>query len=139
MRRIDHRKWLLGSLGVILLVAVGSFALAFQLLWGTYLDEQRDRLIGLVHSQARLIDAELLLSFLPIFWAAFIFSNSFKMETRVNRAFGSNLLGVVLGGALEYASNLWGLNTLYLLALGLYFLSMVTLPGKRGSIAMKGA
>ncbi len=76
---------------------------------------------------------------LPIFWAAFIFSNSFKMETRVNRAFGSNLLGVVLGGALEYASNLWGLNTLYLLALGLYFLSMVTLPGKRGSIAMKGA
>ncbi|MEW5733973.1 MAG: methyltransferase domain-containing protein [Thermodesulfobacteriota bacterium] len=61
---------------------------------------------------------------LPIVWAGFIFSNSFKTETRINSAFGSNLMGVVLGGSMEYACNIWGLNSLYLLAAGLYLLSL---------------
>ncbi|MEW5733974.1 MAG: methyltransferase domain-containing protein [Thermodesulfobacteriota bacterium] len=67
---------------------------------------------------------------LPIVWAGFIFSNSFKTETRVNSAFGSNLMGVVLGGSLEYACNLWGLNSLYLLAAGLYILSLLAAGDK---------
>jgi len=35
------------------------------------------------------------------------------------------LLGVVFGGALEYASNIGGLNKLYILALVIYVLSLV--------------
>ncbi len=57
---------------------------------------------------------------LPIFWASLVFSISFREETDVTSVFGSNLLGVVTGGCLEYLSNLWGLNVLYLLALALY-------------------
>lgn len=64
---------------------------------------------------------------LPIFWAAFIFSNSFATATRVNAVFGSNLLGVVCGGALEYSANIWGLDVLYLLAGGLYLASLLSL------------
>jgi hypothetical protein len=62
---------------------------------------------------------------LPIAWASFIFSSSFRQATEVGKVFGSNLLGVVLGGALEYLSNVWGLEVLYLVALGLYVVSAV--------------
>ncbi|MCZ6690185.1 MAG: hypothetical protein O7H41_11315 [Planctomycetota bacterium] len=65
---------------------------------------------------------------LPIAWASFIFSNSFKSETQINRVFGSNLLGVVFGGCLEYFSNVWGLSALYLVALGLYGASAIFAP-----------
>jgi len=69
--------------------------------------------------------ASLVLIGLPIFWAAFIFSNSFRRVAEPARAFGSNLLGVVIGGALEYTSNIWGLDVLYLLAALLYAGSLV--------------
>jgi hypothetical protein len=62
---------------------------------------------------------------LPIIWASFIFSISFKAETAISTVFGSNLLGIVFGGALEYLSNVAGLNVLYLVALGLYVASAV--------------
>lgn len=70
---------------------------------------------------------------LPIFWSAFIFSNSFAGVERVNTVFGSNLLGVVCGGALEYSANVWGLNVLYLLAGGLYLASLVSVRTLRGA------
>ena len=65
---------------------------------------------------------------LPIIWASFIFSISFKGETNVTRAFGSNLLGVVFGGSLEYLNLLIGLDSLYLVAVALYAVSWVLLP-----------
>jgi hypothetical protein len=61
---------------------------------------------------------------LPIAWASFVFSTSFKREVDVARVFGSNLLGAVVGGCLEYASNVWGLDSLYLVALLLYVASL---------------
>lgn len=67
---------------------------------------------------------------LPIAWASFIFSHSLKNRQRIKNVFGSNLLGVVLGGALEYTSNIWGLNVLYLVAIVLYALSFIFLPRK---------
>jgi hypothetical protein len=70
---------------------------------------------------------------LPILWASFIFSTSFRKETSVDRAFGSNLLGIVFGGCLEYASNLWGLNALFLIAAVIYTSSAVVLPRSRPS------
>ncbi len=70
----------------------------------------------------RLVLASLVVG-LPILWAAFIFSDSFRRESRPAAAFGSNLLGVVVGGALEYTSNVWGLNALYPVAAALYLAS----------------
>jgi SAM-dependent methyltransferase len=64
----------------------------------------------------------------PVLWAAFVFSQSFRDQTELGRAFGSNLLGTVVGGGLEYLSNAWGLNALYLVALALYAGAAVFLP-----------
>ena len=60
---------------------------------------------------------------LPICWASMIFSNSFARCPRAEVALGSNLLGVVLGGSLEYLGNIIGLKSLYLVAILIYFLS----------------
>jgi hypothetical protein len=65
---------------------------------------------------------------LPIIWASFIFSTSFAEEREVSRVFGSNLLGIVLGGSLEYMSIIWGLNMLYGIAIILYLCSFLFLP-----------
>jgi Spermine/spermidine synthase domain len=70
----------------------------------------------------RLLASSLIVG-VPVGLASLIFSTSFKEEKNLSNVLGSNLLGVVFGGALEYTSNIWGLNTLYILALILYLLS----------------
>jgi hypothetical protein len=62
----------------------------------------------------------------PIFFASLLFSHSFRDVRDTAAAFGANLLGVVLGGVLEYSSMALGLNALYLLALAIYALAWVT-------------
>ncbi len=76
---------------------------------------------------ARLIAAGIVIG-IPIIWASFIFSISFRDEQHVSKAFSSNLLGIVLGGSFEYLSNIWGLNVLYLVALALYVASALVVP-----------
>ena len=71
----------------------------------------------------RLAAAALIVG-IPVGFASLIFSGSFKQEQNLSNILGSNLLGVVFGGALEYASNIWGLDKLYLVALVLYTLSL---------------
>jgi hypothetical protein len=57
-----------------------------------------------------------LLVALPVFFSGLVFAHQFQSARRVSAAFGANLIGAVLGGFLEYASMLTGLNQLYLLA-----------------------
>jgi hypothetical protein len=57
---------------------------------------------------------------MPIFFASLIFSFSFRNVQNTASAFGTNLLGVVVGGVCEYSSMVFGLNALYLLAILLY-------------------
>jgi hypothetical protein len=61
---------------------------------------------------------------LPVFFASLIFSNSFKNVENIAIAFGTNLLGVVVGGIFEYGSMVFGLDALYLLAMLLYACAM---------------
>jgi hypothetical protein len=82
-----------------------------------------DRLLSL-QFVPRLLASAVVIG-LPIAFASFIFSGSFRQEKNLSNVFGSNLLGVVFGGALEYTSNISGLNSLYLLALALYLLSFL--------------
>ncbi len=65
-----------------------------------------------------------------------IFSTSFKEEKNLSNVFGSNLLGIVFGGALEYTSNIWGLNQLYILGLILYVLSLLPRFGAFSAVAL---
>lgn len=53
----DHRKWLFASLALMALVSAGATSVAFAFLFDTYVETQEERLIGLVHSQARMIEA----------------------------------------------------------------------------------
>jgi hypothetical protein len=59
----------------------------------------------------------------PIFGASLIFSDSFRRAPHASAAFGANLVGVVVGGALEYSSMQFGLKFLYLVAAIMYSLA----------------
>jgi spermidine synthase len=56
----------------------------------------------------------------PVFGASLIFSDSFRRAPDASSAFGANLVGVVIGGALEYSSMQFGLKFLYLIAAAMY-------------------
>ena len=62
---------------------------------------------------------------LPLFFAGIIFSISLRKMETVELAFGSNLLGSVVGGMLEYTSLISGIRSLYLLAACAYVLSLL--------------
>lgn len=63
------------------------------------------------------------IAFAPVFVANLVFTRSFADSERPDIAFASNLLGAMVGGALEYLSLLTGFRTLGLIALGLYLLA----------------
>jgi hypothetical protein len=62
---------------------------------------------------------------LPIFFAALIFAISFERSKDINVAFGSNLLGAVVGALFEYASLAYGIKSLYIFAAVMYILSFL--------------
>jgi spermidine synthase len=70
----------------------------------------------------RIILASLALS-LPMFFAGVIFAITFSQTQSIESALGSNLVGAVLGGMVEYSSLALGIRSLYLFALLFYALS----------------
>lgn len=63
------------------------------------------------------------LAAVPVFFAGIIFSNLFKLEKDIQYAFGSNLLGTLIGGFLEYISMIVGFKSLILVIIVIYLLS----------------
>ncbi len=68
----------------------------------------------------------------PLFFAGIIFAASLNKTRKIEMAFGSNLLGAVVGGLLEYASLVYGFRSLILVAMLLYALSFSALFIKSG-------
>jgi hypothetical protein len=69
-----------------------------------------------------------LVAFLPVFIANLVFAGSFKgTGPAADVAFASNLIGIMLGGMLEYASLLIGYQNLLLIVIVFYVLSAVLL------------
>ncbi len=65
-----------------------------------------------------------LVAFLPVFVANLVFAGSFKgTGLTADIAFASNLIGIMLGGALEYASLLIGYRNLLLIVILFYLVS----------------
>ena len=60
------------------------------------------------------------MAFTPVFIANVVFARSFRDSETADIAFGSNLLGIMAGGTLEYFALLLGYRALLLIALGLY-------------------
>jgi SAM-dependent methyltransferase len=67
---------------------------------------------------------------LPLFFAAIVFARAIQAEPRPSAALGSNLLGALAGGVLEYSSMAVGFHPLYLFALALYALAWFTFRGR---------
>jgi len=65
------------------------------------------------------------LAFAPVFFANLVFSYSFRDTKTADMAFASNLLGAMVGGALEYLALLSGYRALLLVVALLYALAYV--------------
>jgi hypothetical protein len=65
------------------------------------------------------------LAFAPVFLANIIFANSFRDSETADIAFASNLLGIMIGGGLEYFSMLIGYRWLLLLVMLFYACAML--------------
>ena len=71
------------------------------------------------------------LAFAPIFFANLVFSYSFRDTKAADMAFASNLLGAVVGGAVEYVALVTGYSALLFLVAGLYLLAWGLASGVR--------
>jgi spermidine synthase len=73
------------------------------------------------------------IAFLPIFIANLLFAVRFKGVGSSTVAFGANLLGAMVGGALEYLALVLGFNALLIVVAVLYGLALLT--GRRHLVA----
>jgi hypothetical protein len=64
-------------------------------------------------------------AFAPVFFANLVFTHSFRDTASADMAFASNLIGAMVGGALEYLALLTGFRALLLVVAGLYVLAFV--------------
>jgi SAM-dependent methyltransferase len=81
----------------------------------------------LVPADALLIDPPELryalaaaIAFAPVFFANLVFTYSFRDTASADMSFASNLLGAMVGGALEYVALVTGFQPLLLIVAGLY-------------------
>ena len=65
------------------------------------------------------------LAFAPIFFANLVFSYSFRDTKAADMAFASNLLGAVVGGAIEYVALVTGYGWLLVVVAALYLFAWV--------------
>jgi hypothetical protein len=63
----------------------------------------------------------------PVYFGGLVFARLIAREARLFEAYGSNVLGAVLGGAAEYLSLLMGFRFLLALALAFYVVVFVLL------------
>jgi spermidine synthase len=70
----------------------------------------------------------------PVYFASLIFATLIKEEEKLFQAYGSNILGAVVGGVCEYLSLIFGLKFLLLLTLAFYFAVYVTMK-KEGLVS----
>jgi hypothetical protein len=75
------------------------------------------------------------LAFFPVFVANLVFAERFRDMKDPTTAFGANLLGAMVGGALEYTSLVTGYRALLIVAAALYALAWLTGGGKIGKAA----
>jgi hypothetical protein len=101
-------------------VLYAALAAALAVAWAV----PQDSLLNL--SAAPRFMAATALAFAPIFLANLIFSQRFRETASSTTAFGANLLGAMLGGALEYLALLTGYRFLLIVIAVLYALALVS-------------
>ena len=74
------------------------------------------------------------LAFTPVFLANIIFANSFRDSETADVAFASNLLGIMVGGAMEYFSMLIGYRMLLLFVIVFYACALLLRNRRQAAI-----
>lgn len=113
-RQLKNPRWFLGGL-ILSLIFLYFFPVTNFLRLGFFI---------------KILSASILLA-LPILFTSLIFAILIKGTKDAGIALGSNLLGAVIGGFFEYTSMIWGLNALYLVALGWYIIAAFYLMRNR--------
>ncbi len=73
------------------------------------------------------------LAFTPVFLANIIFANSFRDSESADISFASNLLGIMVGGGLEYFSMLFGYHWLLVLVIIFYACALLLRRRRTGN------
>ncbi|HET6316138.1 MAG TPA: hypothetical protein VFG86_06755, partial [Chloroflexota bacterium] len=106
------------------------YALLIGALLAAYLIPQ-DAFLSIESLPLRYASASLV-AFLPVFLANLVFAGSFKgTGPSADVAFASNLIGIMVGGMLEYASLLIGYRHLLLVVIAFYVISALLLRRRR--------
>ena len=66
----------------------------------------------------------------PVYFASLLFATLIKNEDKLYQAYGSNMLGAVVGGVCEYLSLMFGFKFLLLLTLAFYLAAYVQIKKK---------
>jgi hypothetical protein len=74
----------------------------------------------------------------PVYFAACIFATLIKEEKNFYQAYGSNVLGAVVGGVCEYFSLLLGFKMLLIIVLAFYLAAYFFLKFKRPTFTLRG-
>ncbi|MBF0319652.1 MAG: hypothetical protein HQL01_07615 [Nitrospirae bacterium] len=99
------------------------FGLLFLSLALSYLT-QPSLLLGL-NSLVLKSMAAVMIFLSPVFFASLIFAELIKNEKDLSQAYGSNLLGAVIGGTSEYVSLIMGIKFLLIITIALYLLTYI--------------
>jgi hypothetical protein len=75
-----------------------------------------------------------MLAFAPIFIANLVFAERFRVSDASSLAFGTNLLGSIVGGVLEYTSLVTGFRSLIPLVAGMYAVAFIIRARQRDSL-----
>jgi hypothetical protein len=73
----------------------------------------------------------------PIFFASIIFASLIREEKNFYRAYGSNVLGAVLGGVCEYTSLMFGFKMLLGVALVFYLAVYLLIKAERVPVTVR--
>lgn len=60
---------------------------------------------------------------LPLFFAGILFAQILRTRLHPVKSLGYNLIGSILGGLLEYSSMAWGISSLYVISMIMYFMA----------------
>jgi hypothetical protein len=110
------RRWPVRRPGVLYVPLFATVALAWAM--------PPDSLLGL--AAVPRFAAATLLGFTPVFIGNPIFANRFRDVGSSTIAFGTNLLGAIAGGLLEYGALIVGYRSLLILVAALYLLALLT-------------
>jgi hypothetical protein len=69
----------------------------------------------------------------PLAFAAVLFARAFRDVQQPHIALGSNILGAVVGGILEYSCLLIGMKSIYILVFLIYTLAYMTMSSSSRS------